>query len=157
MNSKELLERYYDYIATPLVDEISEITKPYFDRLEQLEKENKELKEDNLQMQGWYDCYFIENEKLEKENKELKEDLEESFDYNALRQLKINSLEEENTKLKKAFEILKNGFEVILSKSNFPIPEIKYSIAFKFNKDGVWIHISQEEFELFKEVLGDDR
>ena len=44
MSSKELLERYYDYIATPLVDEIIEIIKPYFDRLEQLEKENKELK-----------------------------------------------------------------------------------------------------------------
>ena len=46
-------------------------------------------------------------EQLEKENQELKEDLEESFDYNALRQLKINSLEEENTKLKKALDILK--------------------------------------------------
>ena len=119
---------------TNTFDEIATMIKKANDydvlvnKCKQLEKENQELKDDNSQMQGWYDCYFIENEKLEKEN----------------------------TKLKKALDILKNGFEVILCENNFPISEIKYSIGFKFNNEGVWIHISQEEYELLKSVLEEE-
>lgn len=61
--------------------------------------------------------------------------------------------EQDYNRLKIALDILKNGFEVILCENDFPISEIKYSIGFKFNNDGVWIHISQEEFELLKNVL----
>ena len=45
MNSKELLEEYYEYVEPHIVDNMIEKLKPYLDRLEQLEKALDILKE----------------------------------------------------------------------------------------------------------------
>lgn len=81
-------------------------------------------------------------EMLEKENQELKE-LQE------LNKQGLWNLKQENEKLKKAIEILKKYYKFKL----FPpamdnIPEISISTD--------WEHyISQQEYELLKEVLGE--
>ena len=51
---------------------------------------------------------------------------------------------------------LKDKFEIVICKSDFPISELKYSIGFKINNDGVWAHIPQEDCELLEGVFNYD-
>ena len=149
MNSKEALERLgnVEVAVTTIRSGIThfERLKDYYEtEFEVLEKELLFVRDIKP-----FDVYEEQYKKLEKENHVLRYErgrFADSMlkDYN------------ENIKLKKALDILKNGFEVILCENNFPISEIKYSIGFKLNNDGVWIHISQEDYELLKDVLEDD-
>lgn len=93
-------------------------------------------------------------EQLEKENQKLKEELEEikkvrdnysdqlNYVWNIAKSLK-NDLEE----LKKALDILKEKLEIELHKDDlcFPIPMISGSEIYQ--------NLTQEEYELLKEVL----
>ena len=164
MNSKECLNAILDLLNYEQIDECEKnnylkTIKQDLDRLEKLEKEREEIEtrlssnETNtfdeiatmIKKANGYDVLANKCKQLEKENQKLKEDLEESFDYNALRQLKINSLEDENTKLKKAFEILKNKFEIKGVK--------EYLDGYVIDTKLYYIGISQEEYELLKSVL----
>lgn len=97
-------------------------------------------------------------EQLEKENKELNRQLDVFFnklDKTTIRAIDLISydLQDENTKLRKSIEILKDKFEIVICKNDFPISGINYSIRFKISNDGVWAHITQEDCELLEEVF----
>ena len=93
--------------------------------------------------QEWCNIVKQELEKLEKENKELKELNEEYFDGNALRTIKINKLQEENVKqYEKAIEILKEVCSLNCDKT--------------LETERHFLQLTQEEYELLKEVLGND-
>lgn len=112
----------------------------------ELKKENQELQEDYLQMQGYYDYYSNENIELNKELKRCQEYIKKSTNDH-------KNLIIDNGKMKKAIKILKDKFEVVICKSDFPISELKYSIGFKINNDGVWAYIPQEDCELLEGVF----
>lgn len=81
-------------------------------------------------------------EKLEKENKELRKSIK-SWNENG------GNLLKENTKLKKAIEILKNKTVVIVA--------LKLSKDLNdYNRMTSFENLTQEEYELLKEVLGND-
>ena len=129
MNSKELLEEYYEYVETQIVDDIIEKLKPHLERLEQLEKENQELKKSNKEIEELY----------LNENKHWCET--------------IDSLRKENTKLKLAIDVLKDKKVVVshlletksVGEYNFPFKNFSSSF------------LTQEEFELLRSVLENDR
>lgn len=177
MDSKEALEilfasydgNYHDLIIA------REKLEQDLDRLEQLEKSVEHYE---ATIKRWGEKYHL----LEKELKQTKLNFRNSQTHskNCYKKLKakykaletayknnevlirdnvklINrnfELQDENIKLKKVFDILKNKFEVVLCESDFPIFDAKYSIGFKNNNDGVWVHISQKEYELVEEVFG---
>lgn len=88
-------------------------------------------------------------DRLEKENQGVKEDntrLWHSIEY----------ANNEIAKLRKGFKLLKDSFEVIICRTNFPISVINYSIGFRINNDGVWAHVLQEDCELLEEVFNYD-
>lgn len=110
MNSKELLEQYYDYIAPQILDEIIEVTKPYFDKLEQLEQYEKQIKR-------WVEKYaFVEKQLIQtkknfrnsqthskncyKKLKEKYEKLEKAYKNNEVMVRDLNELITRNLELK---------------------------------------------------------
>ena len=112
-------------------------------RLEQLEianKNNEGLVRENVEL-------INRNLKLQDEYQKLKERYKK-------RAALSKELCEGLKTYEKAFDILIDKFEVVLCKSDFPIPEIKYSFGFKFRRNcGAYVHISQEEYEILKSVL----
>ena len=102
------------------------------DRLEKLEKENKELKNTILSLE--LDTCIP---KLRKENKELRNSIK-SWDETA------GNLLKENIKLKKAIEILK-GFKIDL----IDYCDGHYSLDILYDTGG----LTKEQYELLKEIL----
>ena len=86
-------------------------------------------------------------EKLKKENQEL------LVNKNVAQGIAIK-LKEENDKLKQALEILKDKFDIKISHTIEDIPIIIISLE----ETGEWycIDISEEQYELLQEVLGND-
>jgi ABC-type phosphate transport system auxiliary subunit len=135
----------YDYLGKEIYKEEINLIKQDLERLEQLEQENLELKQDIVSFEDYSYDLDCEKEQLKKENQELKEQLElKKFKEFILLNGKLDKLE-------KAIEILKEYYKFQL----FPpamdnIPEISISTD--------WEHcISQQEYDLLKEVLKDDK
>ena len=111
--------------------------------LQDLYDYNEELFNKNLEL----DKKVIE---LEKENKELETTL---LEYKAQENLYWNTatnnvnLREENDKLKKAIEILKNKMLITV---NIPY------VWFEDKDNCLYFKVNQQEYELLKEVLGDE-
>lgn len=139
MTSKEIIDRYIG----ALEDDLQHYTMVDKDsvkaKLIQFElKEYKQIKQDLDRL-----------EQLEKENKELNRQLDVFFnklDKNTIRAIDLISYDllDENTKLKKALDILKHKFEIKGVK--------EYLDGYVIDTKLYYIGISQEEYELLKEV-----
>ena len=85
-------------------------------------------------------------DRLEKENQEL------VVNKNVAQGIAIR-LKEENDKLKQALEILKDKFKFELGVS---VVKEKYYYSLEFLYVNEYLTITQEQYELLKEVLGND-
>lgn len=139
-------EHYGKCFDKPYCKELYEQIKQDLERLEKLEKENQELKEDNLQMQGYYDYYSKENVELNKELKRCQEYIQKSVNDH-------KNLIIENGKMKKALDILKDKI-INLETLNISADLDTYHEILKDNP--FYDKLTQEEFKLLKEVLQDD-
>lgn len=144
MTSKECLYAILDMLNHEQVDECEKnnyfkIIKQDLDKLEIATKNDEGLIRDNV--------------KLIKRVLELQDENQGVKDDNTRLWHGLEYANNEVAKLKKAIEILKNGFEIVLCESDFPIFDAEYSIGFKINNDGVYTHVSQKEYELLEEVF----
>lgn len=147
-NSKEALERietmfpfnkeyksnYYSQFSSsvePFYKDFN-LIKQDLDRLEKLEKKNASL-------QSEIDGLQNKNKKL-LVNKNIAQGI-------------ATKLKQENDKLKKAIEILNDKFKFELGVSTVK-EKYYYSLEFLYNYQ--YFRITQEEYELLKEVLGND-
>lgn len=128
MNSKECLERLLKYVN---INEADLITKYGYSALNDIKTIKKKL--DKL-------------EKLEEENLVL------LVNKNAA-QCIAKKFKEENDKLKKALEILKSKFKFELGVS---VVKEKYCYSLEFLYNNQYFTITQEQYELLKEVLRND-
>lgn len=129
----------------------------WFKYLEELEKENQELREDkkvlikNADCCMWKDCINItkENEKLKKENQELKELVESLHKEQIIQAERIFDLEIENTKLKEVIKFLGEQLGLDVDLENHNLITDDGTIAF-VNADEETMSV----LELLKEVIG---
>lgn len=129
MNSKELLENLEDNGRDYLLPvRIYKQIKQDLDRLEQIEKENQELREKLDGFPPEYDSYL----------------------YFAK---SISNVVKENTKLKKALDILKDK-EVSLESFKISVDLDTYHEILKDNP--FYDKLTQEEFKLLKEMLEEE-
>ena len=140
MTSKEALRNLKNFIGynSPYNKDL-DIIKQDLERLEVLEKENQELNENAVSLAYENAGYQITIEDYEIENVDLRE---------------------ENEKLKKAIEIIKTkrvDIDKLLYINNFR--EYNKYLTFKLDGitylKGVSCKLTQQEYELLKEVLGD--
>ena len=125
MNSKEALEKmYYGVGSEQENNEAYMAIYRSLDKLEQLEKENQGLKEvrDNYSDQLNYVWNIV------------------------------NSLKDENTRLKQAIKILKEKFEIEVTKTFCPRIVITETNELE-NNDSVSEFLTQREYELLKEMI----
>lgn len=156
MTSKEYIKAKLEYLIRyePSlsfdIDMFEQVLKD-LDSLEVLESNNEKVIKDSVKLINKNLELQQRLEALEKENKELKEIIE------IRKQMNINlidfstKLKQENEKLKKAIEILKD-YIAVSTRRNEKFEYIPCIYSFGLNKD-----ISQQEYELLKEVLGDER
>ena len=117
----------------------------YMNKCIELEKENEKLKMYPPEFDGT--LYFFEKyQKLEKENQDLKE-LQE------LNKQGLWNLKQENQKLEKAIEILKDKFDFKFNDENKVIYLFIKELSLHIYS---WCFKSQQEYELLKEVLGNE-
>lgn len=163
MNSKELIKKidigrvgngtqtYNDMCLILNKEETLELLQ----YIEKLENKNQELKDDNSQMQGWYDCYFIENEKLEKENKELKEKTEKIIDELIEHEQKTFR---KYAKCKRALDILKEKLDIKLEVYHCGGCTLNHKIIPNCvtPNERCLRYLEVEEYELLKSVLEEE-
>lgn len=120
----------------PFLEDI-EIVKQDLNRLEKLEKENSEL--------------LIKNEKLDTRIVALEE-------LNNINRKITSKAIDENTKLKKVIKILEDNLQLIIVQDIDPFfkKKIYTVILTQFYKKYSGFEVTQEEYELLKEVLNDE-
>ena len=117
--------------------------------------DNRDCELDSYYFMAYEDRKIIEHdldrlEKLENENKVLREKVNHFKNVKNRYRRNEKFVEKENTKLKKAIEILNDKFKFELGVSTVK-EKYYYSLEFLYNYQ--YFRITQEEYELLKEVL----
>ena len=145
MNSKDLKNK----LVTQVVDSNGEVIYDFTDvidaiknKIDTLEKENQELKE-----------ILNKTRKMGLETIEEKEQLSnELHKLNCYRNIELN----ENTKLKKTLDIYKTKYIHNLYLRRSKSVEEYNKMTDKFSEWDLFNYLTQEEYELLKEVWGND-
>ena len=163
LNSVEETKTNY-HTALAFCEASKEEKQELYKQIKQLEKENQDLR-DKLNI-NFEDCadelcealtqrdkLYDENLELQKENQELKEDLRLTTIERTNCENTFEELEEKYLKLKKVIDILKNKanirLHILTNTDGSKIYEIEFILGYYST-----IHeITQQEYELLKEVL----